>query len=69
MWRPPVQDAREHATPAAALLTDAQLLLGYWFYSYLTWSYPLLIIAIIQASPNHETADTPARTSPAFPRR
>ena len=48
MVRPPVQDARQHAALAAALLIGAQLLLGYWFYSYLTWCYPLLIIAIIQ---------------------
>jgi hypothetical protein len=49
MLRPGVPDAREHAALAAALLIGAQLLLGYWFYSYLTWCYPLLIIAIIQA--------------------
>jgi hypothetical protein len=60
MLRPPVQDARQHAALAAALLIGAQLLLGYWFYSYLTWCYPLLIIAIIQARPDHEAPDTPA---------
>jgi hypothetical protein len=49
MVRPGVQDARQHAALAAALLIGAQLLLGYWFYSYLTWCYPLLIIATIQA--------------------
>jgi hypothetical protein len=60
MLRPPVQDAREHAALAAALLIGAQLLLGYWFYSYLTWCYPLLIIAIIQARSDHEAAGTSA---------
>jgi Glycosyltransferase family 87 len=54
MARPPVQDPRQHAALAAALLIGAQLLLGYWFYSYLTWCYPLLIIAIIQARSDHE---------------
>ncbi|HMD23393.1 MAG TPA: hypothetical protein VKH61_04780, partial [Streptosporangiaceae bacterium] len=54
MARPPVQDPRQHAALAAALLIGAQLLLGYWFYSYLTWCYPLLIIAIIQARPDHQ---------------
>jgi hypothetical protein len=49
MVRPGVQDAREQAALAAALLIGGQLLLGYWFYSYLTWCYPLLIIASIQA--------------------
>jgi hypothetical protein len=48
MVRPPVRDPRQHAALAAALLIGAQLLLGYWFYSYLTWCYPLLIIAVIQ---------------------
>jgi hypothetical protein len=57
MLRPPMRDAREHAALAAALLIGAQLLLGYWFYSYLTWFYPLLIIAIIQAPSDHEAAD------------
>jgi hypothetical protein len=32
--RPPVRDARGDAALAAALLIGAQLLLGYWFYSY-----------------------------------
>ena len=60
MLRPPVRDARQHAALAAALLIGAQLLLGYWFYSYLIWCYPLLIIAIIQTRPDHETAGTSA---------
>jgi len=25
-----------------------QLLLGYWFYTYLIWFYPLLLVAVIQ---------------------
>jgi hypothetical protein len=78
--RPGVQDARQHAALAAALLIGAQLLLGYWFYSYLIWCYPLLIIAIIQARSGHEAAGrsahgatTPidlaasARANPAWP--
>jgi Glycosyltransferase family 87 len=64
MLRSPVPDAREHAAFAAALLIGAQLLLGYWFYGYLTWCYPLLIIAIIQARPDHKAADTSALAPP-----
>src|SRR5580658_8128048 len=64
--RPPVQDARQHAALAAALLIGAQLLLGYWFYSYLTWCYPLLIIAVIQARPDHEAAG-PSASGAAAP--
>jgi len=50
--RPPAQDPRGQAALAAALLIGAQLLLGYWFYSYLTWCYPLLVIALVQARPD-----------------
>jgi hypothetical protein len=60
MLRAPVQDPREHAALAAALLIGAQLLLGYWFYSYLTWCYPLLIVAITHARPEQEAADASA---------
>jgi hypothetical protein len=58
--RPPVRDAREHAALAAALLIGGQLLLGYWFYSYLTWCYPLLIVAMVRARPDGKAAATPA---------
>ncbi len=47
MVRTGVQDAREQAALAAALLIGGQLLLGYWFYSYLTWFYPLVVVAIV----------------------
>jgi Glycosyltransferase family 87 len=60
MLRPPVQDARKQAAFAAALLIGGQLLLGYWFYSYLTWCYPLLIIAVIQARSDRPAAGPPA---------
>jgi hypothetical protein len=63
MLRPPVHDARQHAALAAALLIGAQLLLGYWFYSYLTWCYPLLIIAIIKPRSDHGAADTSAQAA------
>jgi hypothetical protein len=62
MVRPGGQNAREHAALAAALLIGAQLLLGYWFYSYLTWCYPLLIIAVIQAGPDRKAAGPAARS-------
>jgi hypothetical protein len=67
LWRPPQRDARQQAAFAAALLIGAQLLLGYWFYSYLTWCYPLLIIAIIRAQrwpPEHD--DDAGRTAVAM---
>jgi hypothetical protein len=61
MLRPPVQDARNQAALAAALLIGAQLLLGYWFYSYLIWFYPLLLVAVIQ--PPRERGDAEMLTN------
>jgi hypothetical protein len=63
MWRPPVADARQHAALAAALLIGAQLLLGYWFYTYLIWFYPLLLVAVIH--PPGEDRDTRTLTNGA----
>ena len=63
MLRPGVQRTREQAALGASLLIGAQLLLGYWFYSYLTWCYPLLVIAIIRARSGREAADTSALAS------
>jgi hypothetical protein len=59
MLRPGVKDARQHAALAAALLIGAQLLLGYWFYNYLIWFYPLLLVAVIQPPREHQDANTP----------
>ncbi len=67
LLRPGVQDARQHAALAAALLIGGQLLLGYWFYSYLTWCYPLLIVAVIQARPDREPAGPSAPGAPGWP--
>jgi len=69
--RPPVTDTRQHAALAAALLIGGQLLLGYWFYSYLTWCYPLLIVAMVRARPDRRAVAPPAlapATSAAEPR-
>jgi len=56
--RPGVRDARQHAALAAALLIGVQLLLGYWFYTYLIWFYPLLLVAVIQPPREHRDART-----------
>ena len=74
MVRPPVRDARQHAALTAALLIGGQLILGYWFYSYLTWWYPVLVIAVIQAWPEYEAGApaggrSPARLPASRPRR
>jgi hypothetical protein len=56
--RAPAKDAREHAALAAALLIGAQLLLGYWFYNYIIWFYPLLLVAVIQPPRQHRETKT-----------
>ena len=61
--RAEIPDARQQAALAAALLIGAQLLLGYWFYSYLTWFYPLLVIAIIRTRPEQEAAAASAHSA------
>jgi hypothetical protein len=62
--RPIAPDACQQAALSAALLIGAQLLLGYWFYSYLTWFYPLLVIAIIRPpTPAPATRDLAAGVS------
>jgi hypothetical protein len=58
MVRPGGQDARQHAALAAALLIGVQLLLGYWFYNYLIWFYPLLLVAVIQPPREQRGAKT-----------
>ena len=37
---------------------------GYWFYSYLTWCYPLLIIAVVQAAEHADRAKVVSRELP-----
>ena len=79
MLRPEVRDARQHAALAAALLIGGQLLLGYWFYSYLIWFYPLLLVAVIQPPREHRDAKSitsdagrtgpPERQQPSFSKR
>ncbi len=53
-----VQDVRQQAAFAAALLIGGQLLLGYWFYSYLIWFCPLLFVAVIRPPREHDDALT-----------
>ena len=63
MVRTGVQDAREQAALAAALLIGGQLVLGYWFYSYLTWFYPLVVIAIVRVRPADTSPHSVASTA------
>jgi hypothetical protein len=74
MFRRPGQDARQHAALAAVLLIGGELVLGYWFYTYLIWFYPLLVIAIVQPCRDCRPGDPRAQRAylseeqvPSFP--
>lgn len=59
------------AALSAALLTGLQLTLHHWFYLYVVWFYPLLLIALA-ASPAGTSRPDPARSrrqEPPSPRR
>jgi hypothetical protein len=62
------------AALSAALLILLQLTLHHWFYLYIVWFYPLLLVALAATetrdeatSPPAEPASSPARTSPPAP--
>ena len=61
------------AALSAALLILLQLTLHHWFYLYIVWFYPLLLVAISgigrAPSPIPAPAPSPARTSPPAPAR
>jgi hypothetical protein len=60
MLRATAISPRQQAALAAALLIGGQLLLGYWFYNYLAWCYPLLLVAIIHPRTERGPADRSA---------
>jgi hypothetical protein len=63
------------AALSAALLIALQLTLHHWFYLYIVWFYPLLLVALAaveeeaEASPEEEPGPSPARTSRPAPAR
>ncbi|HEX5713027.1 MAG TPA: hypothetical protein VFX85_06915 [Solirubrobacterales bacterium] len=56
------------AALSAALLLALQLTMQHWFYLYIVWFYPLLLVALAAISPAREApAPSPARTSQPAP--
>jgi len=61
------------AALSAALIIALELTLHHWFYLYIVWFYPLLLIALValekppRTSPAEEPAPSPARTSQPAP--
>ena len=42
---------RDWAALGAALLIGAELLLGFWLYTYIVWFFPLLLIVLVGTQP------------------
>jgi hypothetical protein len=62
-FRPKRKAPTQVAALGAALLIGTQLTAQHWFYLYIVWFYPLLLVAI--ATPEREPS--PARSSPQAP--
>ena len=47
------------AALGAALLIGVQLTMHHWFYLYIVWFYPLLLVALAVRSPMSNTQEQP----------
>jgi Glycosyltransferase family 87 len=61
-FRPRRKSPTQVAALAAALLIALQLTMQHWFYLYIVWFFPLLLVALATTRPEPEPS--PARTSP-----
>jgi hypothetical protein len=66
-FRPRAKTLTQVAALGAALLIGAQLTAEHWFYLYIVWFYPLLLVAMATAAT--APGPSPARSSPPSPRR
>jgi hypothetical protein len=68
-FRPKEKKLSQVAVLGAALLIGVQLTLHHWFYLYIVWFYPLLLvgIAVGSASSGHSSAAPAARPEEALP--
>jgi hypothetical protein len=66
-FRPRAKTLTQVAALGAALLIGAQLTAEHWFYLYIVWFYPLLLVAMATAAT--APGPSPARSSPPAPRR
>jgi len=67
-FRPRDKSLVQVAALGAALLITAQLTAQHWFYLYIAWFYPLLLVAMT-APTRPEPPPSPARSSPPAPAR
>ncbi len=69
-FRPRRKSLIQVAALGAALLIALQLTMQHWFYLYIVWFYPLLLIALAATKPEAEEREpSPARTSRPAPAR
>lgn len=71
-FRPRDKSLVQVAALGGALLIALQLTMHHWFYLYIVWFYPLLLVALATAATRPEAAErepSPARTSPPAPAR
>jgi len=60
-FRPKEKQLFQVAALGAALLVGVQLTMQHWFYLYIVWFYPLLLVAMGASGSRSENPDTPAR--------
>jgi hypothetical protein len=66
-FRPRGKTLTQVAALGAALLIGVQLTAQHWFYLYIVWFFPLLLVALATAA--REPGPSPVRSSPPNPRR
>jgi hypothetical protein len=68
-FRPKRKSLVQVAALGAALLIGVQLTMHHWFYLYIVWFYPLLLVAMVvgSASSGHSSAASAARPEEALP--
>jgi hypothetical protein len=65
-WRPKDKQLFQVAALGAALLIGVQLTMHHWFYLYIVWFYPLLLIAMAVRSPIDGHSAQPPAARPAM---
>jgi hypothetical protein len=70
-FRPRRKSLVQVAALGAALILALQITMHHWFYLYIDWFYPLLLVALATVATKPEAAPepSPARTSPPAPAR
>ena len=70
-FRPRRKSLVQVAAFGAALLIGLQLTMHHWFYLYIVWFYPLLLVALtaVTGRPAEAPGPSPAGTSPPAPAR